>query len=85
MVFLRGVTAKEPGEGRGAESSPGRKNRNHHDFTDAWFIGFSPSISCGVWVGYDDRQSLGDKADRSRRRASVVDRFHEDRDRRDTA
>jgi penicillin-binding protein 1A len=31
------------------------------DFNDAWFIGFSPSITCGVWVGYDNRQSIGDK------------------------
>ncbi|HEX6496879.1 MAG TPA: hypothetical protein VF018_15415, partial [Acidobacteriaceae bacterium] len=28
---------------------------------DAWFLGFSPSVTCGVWVGYDTRQSLGDK------------------------
>ena len=28
---------------------------------DAWFLGFSPSITCGVWIGYDSRQSLGDK------------------------
>jgi penicillin-binding protein 1A len=31
------------------------------DFVDAWFIGFSPSITCGVWVGYDNRETLGDK------------------------
>jgi penicillin-binding protein 1A len=24
-------------------------------------MGFSPSVTCGVWVGYDSRQSLGDK------------------------
>lgn len=23
------------------------------DFKDAWFVGYSPSISCAVWVGYD--------------------------------
>ena len=31
------------------------------DYTDAWFLGFSPSVTCGVWVGYDSRESLGDK------------------------
>ena len=31
------------------------------EFTDAWFIGFSPSITCGVWIGYDDNRTLGDK------------------------
>jgi len=30
-------------------------------FTDAWFVGFSPSISCGVWVGFDERKTLGNK------------------------
>jgi penicillin-binding protein 1A len=39
----------------------GGKTGTTSDFNDAWFIGFSPSITCGVWVGYDSRQSLGDK------------------------
>jgi penicillin-binding protein 1A len=29
------------------------------DFSDAWFIGFTPSLACGVWVGFDQKQSLG--------------------------
>ena len=29
------------------------------NFTDAWFIGFSPSLCAGVWVGYDDNRKLG--------------------------
>lgn len=36
------------------------------DFTDAWFLGFSPSITCGVYVGFDDHRSLGDKEEGSR-------------------
>jgi penicillin-binding protein 1A len=39
----------------------GGKTGTTSDFNDAWFIGFSPSITCGVWLGYDNRQSLGDK------------------------
>ncbi len=39
----------------------GGKTGTTNNFTDAWFIGFSPSITCGTWVGYDNRQSLGDK------------------------
>ncbi len=31
------------------------------NYTDAWFVGFSPSITCGTWIGFDNRQSLGDK------------------------
>jgi penicillin-binding protein 1A len=29
------------------------------DFTDAWFIGFDPNITVGVWVGYDAKKPLG--------------------------
>jgi penicillin-binding protein 1A len=36
------------------------KTGTTQDFTDAWFIGFTPQITAGVWVGYDDKQiSLG--------------------------
>jgi penicillin-binding protein 1A len=36
------------------------KTGTTNDFKDAWFIGFSPEIICGVWVGFDDfSRSLG--------------------------
>ena len=38
----------------------GGKTGTTNDYTDAWFIGFSPSITCGVWVGFDEKKSLGD-------------------------
>jgi penicillin-binding protein 1A len=38
----------------------GGKTGTTNDFTDAWFIGFTPQLTAGVWVGYDDRAvSLG--------------------------
>jgi penicillin-binding protein 1A len=38
----------------------GGKTGTTNDFTDAWFIGFTPEITAGVWVGYDDKAvSLG--------------------------
>ncbi|HMK29229.1 MAG TPA: PBP1A family penicillin-binding protein [Terriglobales bacterium] len=37
------------------------KTGTTNDFTDAWFIGFSPSITCGVWVGFDEKKSLGNR------------------------
>ena len=37
------------------------KTGTTNDFTDAWFMGFSPTMSCGVWVGYDEKKSLGAK------------------------
>jgi penicillin-binding protein 1A len=39
----------------------GGKTGTTNDFTDAWFIGFSPSVTCGTWIGFDDRQTLGEK------------------------
>ena len=39
----------------------GGKTGTTNDFTDAWFVGFSPSITCGVWIGYDEKKSLGAK------------------------
>src|SRR3984957_346639 len=39
----------------------GGKTGTTNNFTDAWFLGFSPSVTCGTWIGFDDRQSLGDK------------------------
>ena len=35
------------------------KTGTTNDFTDAWFVGFSPRITCGVWVGYDQKKTLG--------------------------
>ncbi len=29
------------------------------DCTDAWFIGYAPDLVVGVWVGYDEKKSLG--------------------------
>jgi penicillin-binding protein 1A len=29
------------------------------DYTDAWFIGFDPNITVGVWVGYDEKKAIG--------------------------
>jgi penicillin-binding protein 1A len=29
------------------------------DYTDAWFIGFDPNITVGVWLGHDEKKPLG--------------------------
>ncbi len=39
----------------------GGKTGTTNEFTDAWFIGFVPNLVAGVWVGYDDNTTLGDK------------------------
>ena len=36
------------------------KTGTTNDFTDAWFIGGSPNLVTGAWVGFDDRRPLGE-------------------------
>lgn len=56
VQYGTGVRAKQIG--RAAAGKTGTTN----DFSDAWFIGFTPSYTAGVWVGNDDhRVSLGKK------------------------
>jgi penicillin-binding protein 1A len=35
------------------------KTGTTNKFTDAWFIGFSPSLCAGVWIGYDTKVTMG--------------------------
>ena len=62
MALLRAVTAHGTGAAAAELNHPlGGKTGTTSDFTDAWFMGFSPSVTCGVWVGFDSRESLGNK------------------------
>ena len=62
MTLLRGVTDHGTGAAAKQLNHPlGGKTGTTSEFTDAWFLGFSPSVTCGVWVGYDSRESLGNK------------------------
>jgi penicillin-binding protein 1A len=62
MTLLEQVTTSGTAAAAKALNHPlGGKTGTTSDFTDAWFLGFSPSVTCGVWMGYDTRQSLGDK------------------------
>jgi penicillin-binding protein 1A len=55
VKFGTGVRAKEIGRPSGG------KTGTTNDFTDAWYIGFTPQITCGVWVGNDAHVTLGKK------------------------
>jgi penicillin-binding protein 1A len=37
------------------------KTGTTNDFTDAWFVGFTPTMTCGVWMGFDEKRTLGAK------------------------
>jgi penicillin-binding protein 1A len=36
------------------------KTGTTNDYTDAWFVGFTPSLTCGVWMGFDEKKNLGE-------------------------
>ena len=62
MGLLRAVVQHGTGAAAAQLNHPlGGKTGTTSDYTDAWFLGFSPSVTCGVWVGYDSNQSLGEK------------------------
>ncbi len=62
MVLLQAVVRMGTGAAASQLKHPlGGKTGTTNDYTDAWFIGFSPSITCGTWIGFDDRQTLGEK------------------------
>ena len=39
----------------------GGKTGTTNEFRSAWFVGFDPNMVVGVFVGFDDNRSLGDK------------------------
>jgi penicillin-binding protein 1A len=58
--ILQGVVRSGTGwRARKLPAPVGGKTGTTNDFTDAWFIGFTPSLTVGVWVGFDQKKSLG--------------------------
>jgi penicillin-binding protein 1A len=55
-VVQRGTAKAARALGRPLAGKTGTTN----DFIDAWFVGYSPNLVAGVWVGIDDQQPLGD-------------------------
>jgi penicillin-binding protein 1A len=56
-VVIRGTAARTVG---GATDKPlAGKTGTTNDYKDAWFVGFSPDIAAGVYVGFDLPQTLG--------------------------
>lgn len=53
-----GVGARLMGFRRPAAGKTGTTD----DYTDAWFIGFTPSLVCGVWVGFDKMRRITEGA-----------------------
>ena len=60
--LLEGVIKEPQGTGFSARDIGKHlagKTGTTNGYYDAWFIGYSPEIAVGVWVGFDNEQSLG--------------------------
>ena len=58
--MLRGVVERGTGQGARALGRPvAAKTGTTNDYSNAWFVGFTPRVATGVWVGYDRPRSLG--------------------------
>jgi penicillin-binding protein 1A len=60
--LLKGVI--EEGTGRNARGlgiPAAGKTGTTNGYMDAWFVGYTPELAAGVWMGYDQKTSLGDK------------------------
>jgi len=64
-TMLESVINEGTGAGaraRGFYRPAGGKTGTTDNCTDNWFIGFTPQITAGVWVGYDDKTVIGEKS-----------------------
>jgi penicillin-binding protein 1A len=58
--LLRGVVLRGTAASAASLNWPiGGKTGTTDDYTDAWFIGFDPEITIGVWVGLDQKKPIG--------------------------
>jgi len=57
-VIKEGTGVAAQALGRPAAGKTGTTNQSR----DNWFIGFTPQLVTGVWVGYDDYRSCGPTA-----------------------
>jgi penicillin-binding protein 1A len=58
--LLRGVVLRGTAQAAASIEWPlAGKTGTVDDNTDAWFIGFDPDLTVGVWIGFDEKKSLG--------------------------
>lgn len=67
VSMLQGVVERGTGVRIRAVGKPlAGKTGTTNDFIDAWFVGFSPDLVAGVFVGFDEPRSLGPKEEAAR-------------------
>ncbi|MBV9200719.1 MAG: penicillin-binding protein 1A [Alphaproteobacteria bacterium] len=61
VTMLQGVVERGTGKAVQAVGKPiAGKTGTTNDWRDAWFVGFTPDLAAGVYIGFDDPDSLGD-------------------------
>ncbi|MGP8248727.1 MAG: penicillin-binding transpeptidase domain-containing protein, partial [Candidatus Dormibacteria bacterium] len=73
-VVQRGTATRVQVLGRPIAGKTGTTN----NFRDAWFIGYTPSVITGAWVGMDDDHSLGPKETGSQAAAPIFISYRKD-------
>ena len=59
----------------GFQRPAGGKTGTSNSFCDNWFIGYTPQITAGVWIGFDDKTSLGRNQDGSKNALPIWTEF----------
>ena len=60
VTMMEGVVQRGTGiEVKAVDKPIAGKTGTTNDFRDAWFEGFTPDLAAGVYVGYDNPESLG--------------------------
>ncbi len=73
---MQGVISRGTGRAARALRRPAAgKTGTTNDCTDAWFVGFTPELATGVWVGFDDMRTLGKRQTGGRVAAPIWTEF----------
>jgi len=86
LDMLRDVMRCQPGTGPQPLRHGGRRGRGPalrwrqdgttDDYTDAWFVGFTPEIVTGIWIGYDLAAPHHEQRRRRPHRRARLDEVH---------
>jgi penicillin-binding protein 1A len=62
VSMLQGVVQRGTGRSIASLNRPlAGKTGTTNDSSDVWFVGFAPDLVCGVFVGFDQPRTLGDR------------------------
>jgi len=76
LSVLEGVIDRGTGmSARRIDASLGGKTGTTDKYADAWFIGFTPNVTVGVWVGRDRKESIGKKMTGARAAQPIWNQF----------